>query len=287
VNNPTLENAIFTGTKTTEMTFTVSTPDGCKGKDSLHITVFSVSFLKGSADTSICPGDTAHLHVSGDSIAHVLWSPGAFLTDTNTLTTKAYPLISSTYTVYGVNVDGCLDTVSVSVAVKAGAVIDLPDSVTIYPGESYQMDPGGNCLYFSWFPPLGLSSDTISNPVATPDVNTRYIVNGATEGGCKAKDSMEVYVSLDSYINVPNAFSPGNGPNNLLKVVHTGEATLKSFVIYDRWGQKMFETSDINQGWDGTFNGQPQPMGVYVYVVEAYTFRGKRFYKQGNITLLR
>ncbi|MBL7719322.1 MAG: gliding motility-associated C-terminal domain-containing protein, partial [Flavipsychrobacter sp.] len=53
------------------------------------------------------------------------------------------------------------------------------------------------------------------------------------------------------------------------------------------WGTKMYETNDINQGWDGNFNGKPQPIGVYVYTVEASTPKGKRLVKQGNVTLIR
>jgi gliding motility-associated-like protein len=84
-----------------------------------------------------------------------------------------------------------------------------------------------------------------------------------------------------------NAFSPGSESNPVFKVSHLGTASLRSFRIYDRWGVKVFETSNINEGWDGTFNGAPQPLGVYVYTVEAQTNLGKPFIKQGNVTLLR
>ena len=94
-------------------------------------------------------------------------------------------------------------------------------------------------------------------------------------------------MAYDSYIAVPNAFTPGSGPGSLLKVLHLGNVTLKSFTIYNRWGIKVFETSDINAGWDGTYNGVVQPQGVFVYTVDAYTAKGKNIHKQGNITLLR
>jgi gliding motility-associated-like protein len=73
----------------------------------------------------------------------------------------------------------------------------------------------------------------------------------------------------------------------MIKVQHHGIAYLKSFVIFNRWGNKVFETKDIEQGWDGKFNGQAQPMGTYIYYAEATTYKGKRFYKQGNILLIR
>jgi gliding motility-associated-like protein len=159
--------------------------------------------------------------------------------------------------------------------------------VVIYPGETYQIDPGGNCLYFSWFPPAGLSDDQIANPVASPETNTRYYVEAAAENGCNTRDSIDIILAPDSYLDVPNAFTPGSAPNAIFKVVYKGDATLKKFAVFNRWGVKMYETSNIMEGWDGTYNGKPQPMGVYVYTVEAVSANGKRLVKQGNVTLIR
>ena len=64
-------------------------------------------------------------------------------------------------------------------------------------------------------------------------------------------------------------------------------ADLKRFVVYNRWGTKVFETTDINEGWDGTYNGEMQPIGVYIYTIEAITPSGATFSKQGNVTLIR
>jgi gliding motility-associated-like protein len=69
--------------------------------------------------------------------------------------------------------------------------------------------------------------------------------------------------------------------------VYRGIVSLKNFRIFNRWGELVFETTKLEDAWDGTKNGIPQPMGVYIYMVEANTYLGKRFYKQGNITLIR
>jgi gliding motility-associated-like protein len=191
------------------------------------------------------------------------------------------------YTVVITDQHNCTDTFSSYLTVHPDAVLELGENVTLYPGESLQMDPKGNTLYYKWFPPLGLSSTSIANPVAMPDVNTRYFVTGTTEWGCRVVDSIDVIVAMESILDVPNAFTPGSQPNSEIKIIKKGIATLKYFRIFNRWGGKVFETSDIDKGWDGMLNGTPQPMGVYVYVVEANTKTGKRFYKQGNITLIR
>jgi len=62
---------------------------------------------------------------------------------------------------------------------------------------------------------------------------------------------------------------------------------LQYFRVFDRWGVKVFETTNIDQGWDGTFSGTPQPFGVYVYEVGAITNTGSNFEKHGNVTLIR
>jgi len=169
----------------------------------------------------------------------------------------------------------------------AGAVLNLGDSVTLYPGQSYQLNPQTNCSSFSWFPPAGLSDAHISNPVASPALSTIYIVQGETSWGCSTVDSISIYVNSESLIVLPNAFTPGNGPNSEFKIIKSGNATLNYFRIFDRWGVKVFETTDINVGWDGTYNGTPQPFGVYVYEVSAVTSIGVDFQKHGNVTLIR
>ena len=269
---------------------TVTTAAGCKAVDSTQIFVIPVKFINASPDTNICPRDSAKLTAFPDPavvLDHVLWTPDYGLSSTSAYTVYAWPNTDMLYTVFAVDTNGCLDSTFVKVFVKPDAVISIPDSVTLYPGEVYQMNPATNCTYFHWTPASGLSADSISNPIANPEVRTRYIVYGATEMGCKTVDSIDVNVLAESYIDIPNAFSPGSEPNATFKTVHKGNATLKSLTVYDRWGVKMFETTNIDEGWDGTYKGKPQPFGVYVYQVEAVTPTGKKFVKQGNVTLLR
>ena len=175
----------------------------------------------------------------------------------------------------------------VNIDIKSSGTITLPDTVTLFPGDSYQFNPGGNCLYFTWSPLNGLDNPNISSPTTSVQSSIIYTVDAKTEFGCKVTDSVVVVVEDDSEINVANAFTPGSVPNDIIRVQHHGIAKLNSFRIFNRWGQLVFETTNIDEGWDGTFNGQPQPIGAYVYYADAISYRGKRFYKQGNITLLR
>jgi gliding motility-associated-like protein len=86
---------------------------------------------------------------------------------------------------------------------------------------------------------------------------------------------------------VPNAFSPnGDGHNDVLKVNGICLQNL-SFMIFNRWGEKVFETIDQETGWDGTYKGEAMNTGVYVYRLEGKTYDGKAFSGKGNITLIR
>ncbi len=265
----------------------VSTPAGCSDSDEVELSVYPADFLFVPNDTAICPGDTISLAMTVKGSGNFYWLPDFNISSVSSMQPRIWPVADQQYMVFGVDSFGCLDTGKVMVTVRPRAVIDMPDSVTIYPGESYRMDPGGNCLYYTWFPPLGLSSADISNPTVNPKVNTRYIVHGRTEAGCTVTDSMDVLVMNDRYLGLPNAFTPGRRANGSLKIVRRGMANLKSFAVYNRWGTKVFETSDINEGWDGTFNGEMQPMGVYIYTIVAVTPSGKTENKQGNVTLIR
>lgn len=279
----------FTGYRTEKIVFTVTTPAGCFGKDSAVYTVLPRFFLTPSLDTSICPGDSAQIHVVGDAkLQSVIWKPTTNIDSILSLNPIVNPVFTTDYVVIGLDSNRCVDSATVKVTVYPRALIYLPDTAKIYPGEIYQLDPQGNSLYYTWFPPIGLDNPNIANPKAQPLLNTMYTVKGISDAGCAAVDSIYIFVAPDSYIDVPNAFVPGRtDDNNVFKPVHLGDATLKSFTIYNRWGLKLFESNDINKGWDGSYGGQPQPFGVYVYVLEAVTAKGKVITKQGNVTLVR
>ncbi|XZF13927.1 choice-of-anchor L domain-containing protein [Chitinophagaceae bacterium MMS25-I14] len=286
VINPSTAATIYTAQQSGYVGLAVSTSAGCTHKDSVYVTVFPGNFAAvDPADTAVCPGALLTLHLSG--AVSWSWSTQQYIVDTAMINPVAAPLADITYNILARDAHGCLDTVQSQIHVLPQAVILLPDSISLAPGESAQLDPRGNCLYFQWFPGAGLSDASISDPVVSPSANTRYYVDGITESGCRTRDSVDVFTDAQEVIDLPNAFSPGAGVNNELKVVHKGIFSLHYFRIFNRWGQKIFETSDINEGWNGRFNGTPQPQGAYVYTFEAFNRGGKRFFKQGNVTLLR
>lgn len=288
LNNTSIKNPVFQALFTKLVKLIVTTPVGCKGSDETQFTVIPSNFLDTFVVKPLCPHDSVKiLHTFSNQLNWIHWYPDLYIDSDSSVTPTVWPTTNFTYLVVAQEVTGCIDSTLVNVEIKNLATITLPDTVILFPGNSYQFNPGGNCLYFTWSPLNGLNNPYISSPTTSVQSSIIYTVEAKTEFGCKITDSVVVVVEDDSEIDVANAFTPGSVPNDIIRVQHHGIAKLNSFRIFNRWGQLVFETTNIDEGWDGTFNGQPQPIGVYVYYADAISYRGKRFYKQGNITLLR
>ena len=149
--------------------------------------------------------------------------------------------------------------------------------------------PSGRCYgtSYTWSPSSGLSCTTCPNPSVSPDETTTYTVITTDSVGCVASDQITIYVDYEYVIYIPNIFSPnGDGKNDILYVRGKGIKTLY-FAIYDRWGEKVFETTDLNNGWDGTFKGKPLNKAVFVYYVKATFVDNSEVEQKGDITLIR
>lgn len=145
-----------------------------------------------------------------------------------------------------------------------------------------------NAITYEWSPPYNISSTTGRDVIVNPYKTTQYVVTGKNSDRCFSSDTINVIVIQDcGDMFIPNAFSPnGDGVNDELKVNGVCLQTL-TFMIFNRWGEKVFETNDVNVGWDGTFNGDKLNTGVFVYRLEGKTIEGKGYSSKGNITLVR
>jgi hypothetical protein len=161
-------------------------------------------------------------------------------------------------------------------------------SVTTLGGPSTSLN--GPYLY-QWGPNQFINDVTIPFPVASPHYDMSYILT-VTEISdafrCKASDTVTIHVVCGDIV-LPNAFSPGSPYSGVNKfgVLNHQVPRLNYFRIYNRWGIEVFETTDPGQAWDGTFNNQPAPEGVYVWEADGFCSDGKPVRKVGNVTLLR
>jgi len=143
--------------------------------------------------------------------------------------------------------------------------------------------------YYSWEPVTGLDNPTSDHPSVSIDSTTTYTVRGEDSIGCYAYGRITVNVSSlgpPAFV-LPNAFTPnGDGRNDCFGLRSLGEIELEEFSIFNREGQRLFTTRDRSSCWDGTFRGNPQPAGAYIYLIRAKTFCSPLL-RTGTILLLR
>jgi gliding motility-associated-like protein len=204
---------------------------------------------------------------------------------------------SGTYYITGAAAGGCASTQSVQVVVKvnkapAGVRLAPVSTTANTPTQLTARDLGIGYTY-QWYPPVGINFSNIQNPTFNYNKDTTYTITlTPLDGTCPTVDTLTVKITNDtllkSALNVPNAWSPnGDGRNDKLYPLTINMKELKYFRVYNRWGQLMFETSTLGAGWDGTFNGQPQVMDVYTWIVDATGLDGVHYKQAGNSILMR
>jgi gliding motility-associated-like protein len=153
----------------------------------------------------------------------------------------------------------------------------------------------GNNYTYSWDPKIGLNDETKQQPIFNFNQQTEYTIAITSNSGCITIDTLLVKMAEEipgagiySDLFVPKAWTPnGDGHNDKLYPLTVHIKQLFYFRIFDRWGQLMFETTEIGKGWDGMFNGKQQVMDVYTWTVEAIGEDGRHFKRAGNSVLLR
>ena len=259
---------------------------GCTIKDTVKLNVLATPVIQvNPASPTVCNGDTITLKATGAN--SYSWTPNTGIIKNQDSLVTAIVNGSQTYTVSGAGSDGCHDTTTVSVGVLpiSGAV---GTATSIVEGASVTLTSGGGSTYL-WSPSAGLSCDTCENTIATPSVTTTYTVLIKDANGCLVNDTVTVDVIPNCDLYVPDAFSPGNPNNkNIILYVRT-ECPISGFdfIVFDRWGNKVFESKDLSIGWDGNLNGKPMNAATFVYSVSGTAPNGKNVAKKGNVALIR
>lgn len=293
LNDPALANPVATPTGTTTFEVT-STIGSCSAKDAVTIRTVPYPAARAGKDTIICYNTPAFLHGSyaGSSFS---WSPSYLLNNAQTIDPVTTPpgagqfqYVLSVYDNAGCPKPG-RDTIMVTVLPKVIAFAGNDTAVVV--GQPLRLNATGG-LYYNWFPPFGLSSDNISNPVAVYDApadSIGYSVIVTDAAGCFDTAYVNVKVfNTDPQVFVPSAFTPNaDGRNDVIRPIAVGITHIDYFRIYNRWGQLIFSTTTNGKGWDGTINGQPQGANTYVWIVRATDYTGKEFFKKGSVTLIR
>ncbi|MFM7682190.1 MAG: PKD domain-containing protein, partial [Bacteroidota bacterium] len=147
-------------------------------------------------------------------------------------------------------------------------------------------------LNYLWTPTYGLKTpDRQITEAVYSKIDPRivfYKIQIKDSSYCIINDTQEIWIFESPDVFAPTAFTPNSdNTNDIFIPFYINIKTLQSFRIYNRWGNKIFETNDMNKFWDGTFSGKPAPMETYTWLVECFDVRGRRLIKKGMVTLIR
>jgi len=206
-----------------------------------------------------------------------------------------YNLSAGQHIITATNNFGCVSTIPVTVGEPVNGYTEiLPDDTTIQLGETIQLHSTfgpyapSTITSYAWSPLNGLSCIDCPNPYVTPyNSLTEYTLTVTYNDHCKALASMTVLVENKLPVYIPNAFSPnGDGNNDVFKIYGEGIKTL-NLKIFNRWGEKIFESTNQFIGWDGTYKGVIQNPGVYIYELSITYLDDKQTNKTGSITIIK
>ncbi len=253
--------------------------------------------ISTTSSPQLCRGSEMFLEVfnldSTDNLTYEWFPDEAILFGQNTAEVIVAPILTTDYWVEATNQYGCVgvDTMTIAASANFPPLDIVSDMDSIFPGGAAQLTATNANYTYTWSPDSSLNVNGIYNPIANPFINTTYFLTIEDENGCKNIETITILIRDFEcelpYIFIPNAFTPNNDGENDIFYVRANSITDVYLAVYNRWGQKVFETRDLNQGWDGTFNGIPLEPDVFGYYLEIECFNGLKQFKKGNVALIR
>lgn len=281
----------------------VESDNGCR--DTLNNTV-AVHPLPVLSFTSSVDSGCVPLDVSAQSASTIVkgsirsftyqWGDGSSTTTNDSSHTYAIP---GTYSikVIGESDQGCVDSVRLSNTIRVfeNPVADFtysptePSTLTEF--VEFKDSSKGDATKWEWEISDGSSySGSLVAHNFSDSGSYSITLNIADDNGCEHDTTKRIYVNADLYVYTPNSFTPnGDGLNDRFGLSGvTAGVNKMEMEIYNRWGERIFESSDVNNRWDGTYKGEPVQQGVYIYKVRFTNPKQTRwFFLDGEIHLLR
>jgi gliding motility-associated-like protein len=271
---------------------------GCTATDSISLKAIAPSHITVSGDDTLCIGEKTQFAASG--AVTYQWYPSQYL-DNDKSSTPVFTASTDTaitYKVIGSTEHNCFSDTGF-VFVKTYPVPHMnfqSNDITLSVGSSVRLisNSSADITQWQWTPSAGLDNAGSANPLASPRQTTTYTCIASNGGGCVSRDQVTIRVICkNTNVFIPNTFSPnGDGMNDIFFPRGTGLFNIKSFRIFNRWGQLIFERynvapNTVSQGWNGTYNGKDVQTDVYVYMMEVVCENGSIIPMKGNVTLLR
>lgn len=303
-DNGVIDGVAFTPLATQTYTLTVTNATGCVSTDDVTITVSGSALVDFSGNNLIgcSPLEVEFTNLStGGPFTDCVWDFG----DGNTSTTCG--TVTHTYNSPGIY------TVELTVALAAGCsatgvmvnyIEVVSNPIAEFTASSYELDvfdtevsftnTSTNATSYIWDFGDGSGNETTTDPTHTyPETDAGYVVTliASNEYGCTDTAQMVIQVSDVLVYYVPNAFTPdGDEFNNVFKPIFTSgyDPYDYTLLIFNRWGEVIFESHDVVFGWDGTYNGKMVQNGTYTWKLEfKETMTDKRHSVAGHVNMVK
>lgn len=261
-------------------TYTVTGTDinNCINSTIHQVDIETMPVLNLGIDTAICFGDKLLLD-AGYPGSDYQWSDGSNSKEIMAMHEGVYWVI--------VNDGVCIFSDSISLQILPLPQVQACHDQTTWEGVPVKLNAWGASTYL-WTPNLFLDCDTCSQITSTTWQNVSYEVIGTDTLGCMNLDSVNVYVTWEETLFIPNAFTPGGGDKNEIfnaVGVHIKEMEM---LIFDRFGNIIFETQEIGKGWNGhTRDGNIAQAGAYIYKIKGQWDTETRFERVGIVSVIR
>ncbi len=183
-----------------------------------------------------------------------------------------------------ITANGC-ESLKEKVIIVSKVKPDAGKDKIVFKGAPFRLEAKGGISYV-WTPAVYLNDNKIAKPTGELQQEQLFTVEVTDVRGCKGIDNIKVAVFDHDDIYVPTSFTPNSdGKNDIFRVIAPPDVVYL-FEVYNRWGQKVFGTSNQQNGWDGRQQGIQQPAGVYVWYLKAKTRDGVKVEKKGTVTLI-
>jgi len=260
----------------TQGTYTVivTGANSCTATASATVTELSNLVISIGGDLNHCPSKNTTLTASGGS--SYVWSNGN--------TTADITVTHGTHSVTASDA-GCTGTASAVVTQRSVSAISLGNDTTLCVDSTLVIDAGTSYVSYNWS--TGDTTQTIS-----PKTSGAFAITATDVNGCETSKSINVTFNSctvdENFILIPTAFSPNNdGNNDLFRFKLIGNVKFIDLRIFNRWGERIFYTTDERDFWNGTFKDVACPVGAYIYEIRVLMNGTKTKSQTGNITLLR
>jgi len=295
LNSTTVATPLANPISNTTYSVEVTNSFGCKKSDSLKLTVVQPFSLSMTTDTFVCKGSSVQLKAQG-AAAYQWINNTSGLNNTQVNNPVTSPTADISYTVVGTDAYNCFkDTATINVTVQPLPTVVAEPDVQMLAAETHQLIATGSTdiVKWVWSPKDYLSCTNCPSPVTTPRTPIDYVVTVKNQYGCVASDTVKIKLQCsEDFIFIPNAITPNNdGKNDVFYIKGKGIGIIKSLIIFDRWGEKIFERTNFNiddksAAWNGKYKGMPVPGGSYVYLAEMQCDNGQPIIKKGTVTVI-